>query len=116
MECFDLYKVEAPSDYMNMDGETVEATYDALCESDHMDDYEREFRGSGVETDVPCGYLRYYEEKSVAAQMMDGSWVGWTYYYGGGKHAEPGSLDWIQTAYSVDFTEETRVVKTWERV
>jgi hypothetical protein len=46
-------------------------------------------RGGEEETSLPCPGSRLYETKSVAAPMLDGTWVGWTYFYGGGKHGEP---------------------------
>lgn len=27
-------------------------------------------------------------------QAPDGTWVGWTYWYGGGKYAEPSAIPW----------------------
>ena len=62
------------------------------------------------ETDIPCQWSRQYESKSVAAKMPDGSWVGWTYWYGGGKHGEPEAIDWMDDAYDLACTEEEKVV------
>ena len=62
------------------------------------------------ETDIPCEWSRHYESKSVAAKMPDGSWVGWTYWYGGGKYGEPEAIDWMESAYNIDCVEEERVV------
>ena len=42
--------------------------------------------------------------------MPDGSWVGWTYWYGGGKHAEPEVMDWMGEAYPLDCVEEEKMV------
>jgi hypothetical protein len=44
-------------------------------------------------------------------QMPDGTWVGWTYWYGGGKHGEPSAMPWIEDAYNLDCKEE-RVMMT----
>lgn len=72
---------------------------------------EKEFREGQWETDIPPDHaleldLLYYEKKSVAAQMPDGTYVGWTYWYGGGKDAEPESISWIPYAYSVTIKDE----------
>lgn len=61
-------------------------------------------------TSLPCPFSRHYESKSVAAQMPDGSWVGWTYWYGGGKHGEPEAIDWMGDAYDVNCVEEQKLV------
>jgi hypothetical protein len=47
--------------------------------------------------------------------MLDGSYVGWTYWYGGGKHGEPESVPWMEHAYEVEMREETRVVKVFTK-
>ena len=70
-----------------------------------------EFREGEVETGIPSkNYSRHYECHEVASQMVDGSWVGWTYWYGGGKHGEPEAVDWIDSAYNLDCVEEEKVM------
>lgn len=88
-----------------------------------LQDIKSEFREGAMRTDLsyegPIGRVVYYYEcYEVAAKMLDGSYVGWTYWYGGGKHAEPGAIDWIEYAYDVDFVEveETRIVKKFSRL
>lgn len=73
-------------------------------------DYLYELRDSGEETDVPCEFSRHYKSKSVARKLHCGTWVGWTYWYGGGKHADPESIDWMPEAYELDVQEEQKVV------
>lgn len=75
-----------------------------------MDDYKYEMREGAIETGLPCEHSRHYESKSVAAQASDGSWGGWTYWYGGGKHGEPESIDWMNEAYDLDCKEEEKLV------
>ncbi len=88
----------------------VDELYDALVESGQHWDAKSEMREGDVETGLPCQYSRHYESKSVAAKMPDGSWVGWTYWYGGGKHGEPEAIDWMEEAYSLDCKEEEKLV------
>ncbi len=88
----------------------VGAAYDRLCELDYQDDYESAFRSGQVETSIPAPSSRHYESRSVAAKCLDGSWVGWTYWYGGGKHAEPDAIDWLEDAYDLDCVEEEKLV------
>jgi hypothetical protein len=90
--------------------ENLDAEWDALEETDTFHDCMNEFRCGEVETGLPCEWSRHYESKSVAAKMFDGSWVGWTYWYGGGKHGEPGAIDWMSDAYDLDCVEEEKLV------
>ncbi|MNQ73417.1 hypothetical protein D3C85_881460 [compost metagenome] len=89
-------------------GELVDEDWDN-CEEDSVQDAKYEFRGGEVETDIEAPYSRHYESNSVAA-CVNGEWVGWTYWYGGGKHGEPSSIDWIEYAYKLDCKEEQKVV------
>jgi hypothetical protein len=93
--------------------ENIDEEYDAADEGemeDCMQDARSEVRCGQVETGLLCESSRHYESKSVAAQTPDGAWVGWTYWYGGGKHGEPEAIDWISDAYHLDCTEEEKVV------
>ena len=70
-----------------------------------------EVRDTGEETGLPDrGYSRHYECEEVATQCPDGSWVGWTYWHGGGKHGCPEEMPWIENAYDVIVTEEQKLV------
>lgn len=78
---------------------------------DLVQDELYEFREGEVETGIPSkNYSRHYECHEVASQMVDGSWVGWTYWYGGGKHGEPEAMDWMNSAYNLDCVEEEKVM------
>lgn len=74
------------------------ATYDLRCDGEH----------TGL---TPYDYCRHYEIDSVAVQTLDGSWVEFPYYHGGGKHSEPESIDWIPEARNVYVVEERMVVQ-----
>ena len=74
---------------VDTDAETVDALFDDLESRDELQDLLSEFREGEVETNIACDWSRHYESKSVAASLSDGTWVGWTYWYGGGKHGEP---------------------------
>lgn len=80
-------------------------------------DATSEFRHSGQNTDVKVeDYRGYaYECQSVARKLSGGEWVGWTYLYGGGKHAHPGGEPWIDTAYLLDVTEVMEPVLKFKR-
>lgn len=95
--------------------EEVKAAWSAARDNpefeDNIIDRKEDFRSGQYKTEIEPDYSRHYESRSVASQMFDGSWVGWTYWYGGGKHGEPSAIDWMPDAYNVDFKEETVVVK-----
>lgn len=89
---------------------TAEELQDLIDEI--RDEYDCEFydalsdwRTSGEETSLPCEGSRHYETEQVAGRTPFG-WVAWTYWYGGGKHGDPGSIDWIEYAYFVDVVEK----------
>lgn len=93
-----------------LDADGIEAQWEALSEEFEQQDAQNEVRYGEAETGLPCQSSRHYESKSVAAKYLDGSWVGWTYWYGGGKHGESEAVDWIEYAYDLDCTEEEKVV------
>lgn len=93
----------------------VDTIYGAAWERDELHDAVSEVRGSGVDTDLDAEWNYHYESKAVAGRLPDGTWVGWTYWYGGGKHGEPESVPWMEYAYDVTMREETRVVRVFAR-
>ncbi len=90
--------------------ENVDRLYARLVNDSEHWDAMNEVREGEVETGIPCDWSRHYESKSVAAKMPDGSWVGWTYWYGGGKHGCPEEVSWIDGAYDLDCKEEEKLV------
>lgn len=92
----------------------VDDLYAAEEGADDRHDAVAEVRGSGEETGLPTEWSRNYEANAVAKELPDGTWVGWTYYYGGGKHSEPGAIPWMEDAYTVTAHEETRVVRVFK--
>lgn len=99
-----------------IDASNVDALFDAANEDWGIQDYITDFREGEVETGLPAEYDRHYESKSVAAEMPDGSWVGWCFWFGGGKHGDPGSIDWMSGAYDVEVYEVMEVVQKFSRV
>ena len=87
--------------------EDIDDLYDELEEPQ---DAESEVRSGEVETGLECEWSRHYESKAVAMKMPDGSWVGWTYWYGGGKHGEPSAVEWMEHAYNVNCVEEQKMM------
>lgn len=89
--------------------ENVDDLYDEADE-DQLQDARNEVRGGQLATDVPAPHSRHYEARSVASRAPDGSWVGWTYWFGGGKHGEPEAIDWMDEAYDLTCIEEEKLV------
>lgn len=100
------------------DGAVVNSLFEQVEDADFdgISDALNDFRSSGIRTELPCDYSRHYESAAVARELIDGTWVGWTYWYGGGKHGEPESMEWLDDAYDVKATEEMRPVMVFERV
>lgn len=92
-----------------VNAKNIDEVYD-LSDDDYKQDARNEIRCSGTKTGLPCQDSRNYESDAVAAMMPDGSWVGWTYWYGGGKHGQPEAIDWMGEAYAVNCAEEQKMV------
>lgn len=91
----------------NLTGEEVDDLWD---EADDIYDAIYEMREGEVDTNIDAPYSRHYESKSVAVQAPNGQWVGFTHWYGGGKHGNPEEIDWIEYAYLLDCKEEEKLV------
>ena len=91
----------------------AEERHQALVDAGEHWDATSEVRGGMHETGLPGQWSRHYESKSVAAQLPDGSWVGWTYWFGGGKYGAPEAIDWIDDAYDVQCRDEVRTVQVF---
>jgi len=102
---------------IELENESIDMAYDDLVESDEHWDFEYEFRESGEETEVDAPWSRHYEAKSVARKVA-GTWVGWTYWYGGGKHGNADEIEWMSEAYFLNCTEQevTVIKRTFEKV
>ncbi len=76
-----------------------------------LSDCIEEFRCAGTPTPgIEAESNRHYESDAVAAKMEDGSWVGWLYWHGGGKHGEPSAIEWMGDAYELAVSEEEKMV------
>ena len=69
-------------------------------------DFEQEFRESGEQTDISAPFSRNYDSYSVARKLSDESWIGWTYWHGGGKHGNPEEIPWMDEAYDLTLVKE----------
>lgn len=97
----------------NVTADNVDRLYQEALDNDeagNLQDAREELRGGEIGTNLPPPHDRNYESNSVAAQYLDGSWIGWTYWYGGGKHGEPQAIPWIEDAYALTCVEEPRTI------
>ena len=90
--------------------DAIDEQYAALEGNGEHWDAMNEVREGQFETELKCEWSRNYESKAVAAKYLDGSYVGWTYWYGGGKHGEPEAIDWVDDAYDLICAEEEKLV------
>lgn len=107
----ELYE-SAPRAPLIVTAESIDGMYAEVRENDDGSIWDaiNEVRSGDVETGLQCDWSRHYESKAVAAKYADGSWIGWTYWYGGGKHGEPEAVDWMDGAYDLNCVEEEKVM------
>ena len=86
--------------------ENINEIYDRMVEGDYHWDALEDVRNSGIETGSDSGFSRHYESHDVATKYIDGTWVGWVFYYGGGKHGEPEGVPWMEKAKELQCKEE----------
>ena len=115
LKAVDFGSIEMPTDPIT--AENVDALYAANNDDYQLQDAASDFRCSGVDTNLPAPYSRHYESQSVA-KLIDGSWIGWTYWFGGGKYGEPEAVDWMNEAYELTCVEEEKLVtvRTFSKV
>lgn len=95
--------------------ENINDIFDELSEDllwqEALHDSQNSMRESGEDSNLNCSeYSRHYESEQVAYQVMSGEWISWTYWFGGGKHSDPDSIDWITDAYLLDVVETEQTI------
>ena len=110
---------QAQWDKVNFDAEliNIDEEYARQEEGGGLQDAEEEIRCSGIASGLDCDFSRNYETDAVAKQTLSGKWVGWTYYYGGGKHSNPSEITWKNYAYFLDCEEKevTVIQRTFKK-
>ncbi len=100
------YKYIIPENEVDVDDLIV-----ALEDDDSLrfsfSEQSQEWRDSYYEeTDITADWSRNYESKFVAKELLNGKWVGYTYWYGGGKHGEPQAIPWMAEACFLGYEEK----------
>jgi hypothetical protein len=91
-------------------------TLDELYETEDSDDDgtfqdARNERRYGIEAEgIETPFSRNYEIDTHAAELPDGSWIGWWHLHGGGKHSEPEAYDWVSEAFDLNHSAEVVTV------
>lgn len=93
-------------------GEQIDAMYETEQENDDgtFQDARNNERYGVVADGIPTPPSRNYEIDAHAAELPDGSWVGWWHLHGGGKHSEPEAYDWVSDAFDLNHTAEVITV------
>jgi hypothetical protein len=116
-DVYEDIEIEIAAEIIKADVNNIDELYDTIEYEDSVSDARAEIRQGDIETDLrPLEYSRHYEVKEVAMETPLG-YVGWSYWYGGGKHSDPEAVDWMNSAYFLDVKEEETVVivKTFTR-
>ncbi len=98
-----------PKNVNEMSNDELMEVYEEQIEDNGVEYPLEYFRAKGEESNIEPEYSRHYETMSVCRKLDNGVWVGWTYYYGGGKYAEPEAVEWLDDAYLLDLVEEKEV-------
>lgn len=109
---FEDYNAQNPTTRIEVsldDLADLDEKFDNHCHDELYDTYQ-EFRESGIPTNIRPEWSRHYETDSVARKLGD-KWVGWTYYYGGGKYGEPEAIPYEDDAYFLNLDKEVEVVE-----
>lgn len=96
--------------------EAIDELYDLEAANDDgtFQDARNERRW-GIEAEgIETPHSRNYEIDAHAAELPDGSWVGWWHLHGGGKHSEPEAYDWVSNAF--DLNHEAEVVTVTKHI
>lgn len=88
----------------------IEAVYQQIVDEQYDQDVRYEMRSGEFETNIQPDWSRHYLSKSVGMEIDD-KIIGWTYWFGGSKHAEPAAIDWMGDAYFLELVkEETKTI------
>lgn len=97
---------------VNLDGAGIDNLYSGYDVNSELFDAWEEIRCGGIDAKglLPVSSSRYYEIDAVAINI-DGVWVAYDFWHGGGKYGEPSDYDFIEDARIVN-CEEKQVMVT----
>ena len=105
---------------LNFDETQCETLYESIRTSslsDWLTDVREEIRGGKVRTGLIAESGGYAESEAVAVPVIGipSLYIGWTYFFGGGKHSEPEAIEWMQNSYLVKAKDRVQTVRFFER-
>lgn len=102
--------------HLTLEGKPEDEEWGAYTLEDYSHDTRCELREGKFETNIECDWSSHYESKSVGIYIEDFNgftgYIGWTYWFGGGKHGNPDDIDWIPEAYFLDLIKEEVITVT----
>lgn len=91
----------------NLDGAAIDELYESYSENDELRDAWIEIRCSGIDAhELSSVTFSGHYEIDVKAIKIDGIWVAFDFYYGGGKYGEPEDYNFIADARIVNCEEK----------
>jgi hypothetical protein len=90
-------------------GGDIDAHYQHEHENDdgYFQDGRNEARNGIEAPEIDTPSSNHYEVDAHVGKLPDGSYVGWWFYYGGGKHGQPEyAIDWVSDAFDVHHKAE----------
>ena len=101
-------------------GLSEEEKKDEELVEDYISDIKQDHRSGEFNTQIDTEYLRYYESRGVGIHLENFQGftgdIGWTYWYGGGKHGDPAAIEWVDHAYFIELEkEEVITVRTYRK-
>ena len=101
--------------------ETIDELYDDALTGEYSDEVNEEYyniRHDGEEINLPATCTSRHYEVDTHVLNIDDKWITFDYYYGGGKHSEHDSIDWLDTCRFVDCEEKvvTKTIRTFKEL
>ena len=109
-----IFKDEYSSEMIDeMYGDALNGEY-----SDEVNEESYNIRHDGEEINLPATCTSRHYEVDTHVLNIDGKWIAFDYYYGGGKHSDPDSIDWLDTCRFVCCEEKvvTQTIRTFKEL
>jgi hypothetical protein len=108
------------TDPLDFDEKQCEELYRSILASvlsDYLIDVQEEIRQGKVRTGLIAECGGYAESEAVAIPVtgIPSLYIGWTYFFGGGKHSEPRVIEWMENCYLVKAKDRVQTVRFFER-
>ena len=107
-------------DPLDFDERKCKEIYDSIRTSvllDSLIEVEEEIRVGNVRTGLVPEFRSYVESEAVAIPVtgIPSLYIGWTYFFGGGKYSEPNAIEWMENCYLVKAKDRVQTVRFFER-